>query len=61
METVMIIAHHGITPQIPPRSLVLGSPAKVVRPLESEEIEGLHRSADNYVRFAREYREQGIR
>jgi carbonic anhydrase/acetyltransferase-like protein (isoleucine patch superfamily) len=46
--------------QIPPRSLVLGSPAKVVRSLNPEEVERLHRSADNYVRFAREYRAQGI-
>ena len=45
--------------QIPPRSLVLGSPAKVVRPLTSAEVERLHRSAENYVRFAREYLEQG--
>jgi carbonic anhydrase/acetyltransferase-like protein (isoleucine patch superfamily) len=47
--------------QIPPRSLVLGSPAKVARSLKPEEVERLHRSADNYVRFAREYRAQGIR
>jgi carbonic anhydrase/acetyltransferase-like protein (isoleucine patch superfamily) len=47
--------------QVPPRSLVLGSPAKVVRPLTSAEVERLHRSAENYVRFAREYVEQGIR
>jgi carbonic anhydrase/acetyltransferase-like protein (isoleucine patch superfamily) len=47
--------------QIPPRSLVLGSPAKVTRSLQPKEIERLHRSADNYVRFAREYREQGIK
>lgn len=62
-EECLIGAGAVIAPrtQIPPRSLVLGSPAKVVRPLKSEEIEGLHRSADNYVRFAREYLEQGIR
>ena len=46
--------------QISPRSLVLGSPGKVVRPLKPEEIESLHRSANNYVRFSREYQEQGI-
>jgi len=46
--------------QIPSRSLVLGSPAKVVRPLTLAEVERLHRSAENYVRFAREYVEQGI-
>jgi len=47
--------------KIPPHSLVLGSPAKVIRSLTTEEIDRLHRSADNYVRFAREYIEQGIR
>jgi carbonic anhydrase/acetyltransferase-like protein (isoleucine patch superfamily) len=47
--------------QIPARSLVLGSPAKVVRSLTSAEVERLHRSAENYVRFAREYLAQGIR
>ena len=47
--------------QIPPRSLVLGSPAKVVRPLTEAEVGRLHRSAENYVHFAREYVEQGIR
>lgn len=47
--------------QIPARSLVLGSPAKVVRALTSAEVERLHRSAENYVCFAREYFAQGIR
>jgi carbonic anhydrase/acetyltransferase-like protein (isoleucine patch superfamily) len=47
--------------QIPSHSLVLGSPAKVVRPLTDAEIARLHRSAENYVRFAQEYIEQGIK
>lgn len=47
--------------QIPPRSLVVGNPAKVLRPLRSEEIDRLHQTADNYVRFAHEYIVQGIR
>ena len=46
---------------IPPRSLILGSPAKVVRPLKDEEIVRLHQTADNYVRFSRDYITQGIR
>ncbi len=51
-----------VTPRtvVPPRSLILGNPGKVVRPLNDQEIDSLHRSASNYVRFSREYREQGI-
>lgn len=39
----------------PPRSLILGSPAKVVRTLSEEEVEGLYRSAARYVAFKEEY------
>jgi carbonic anhydrase/acetyltransferase-like protein (isoleucine patch superfamily) len=46
--------------KIPPRSCVLGSPAKVARALRAEEIAHLHDSAANYVRYAREYRAAGI-
>ncbi len=35
--------------KIPPRSLVLGSPAKVKRELTEEEIRGIRESAANYV------------
>ena len=35
--------------QFPPRSLIVGAPAKVVRQLTDEEVEGLRRSADGYV------------
>jgi carbonic anhydrase/acetyltransferase-like protein (isoleucine patch superfamily) len=58
----MIGAGAVVTPrtQIPPRSLVVGNPAKVIRSLNAEEIARLHRSAENYVRFAREYIAQGI-
>lgn len=41
--------------RIPGRSLVLGSPARVVRPLTDEEIEGLKHSSDSYVRLSKEY------
>jgi carbonic anhydrase/acetyltransferase-like protein (isoleucine patch superfamily) len=41
---------------IPPRSLVLGVPGKVVRPLRREEIVGLHRRAKDYVRYANQHR-----
>ena len=35
--------------QVPPRSMVLGSPAKVVRPLKDEEVAGLKVWAQKYV------------
>jgi carbonic anhydrase/acetyltransferase-like protein (isoleucine patch superfamily) len=40
---------------IPDGSLVIGAPGKVVRTLGDEEIEGLTRSADAYVRNARRF------
>ena len=42
---------------IPPRSLVVGSPAKVVRQLTDAELVGILDSAQRYVEKAREYRE----
>lgn len=41
--------------QVPSGSLVLGSPAKVVRALKPEEIAFLKKSADNYVADSRDY------
>jgi len=40
----------------PDGSMILGSPAKVVRQLTPEQIEGLRRSAANYVQNARRFR-----
>lgn len=40
----------------PPRSLIMGSPAKVVRPLSDQEVEELYASARRYVDFKEEYR-----
>lgn len=37
--------------EIPPRSLVLGHPAKVVRELTDEEVATIRPYADNYVRY----------
>jgi carbonic anhydrase/acetyltransferase-like protein (isoleucine patch superfamily) len=37
----------------PPRSMILGSPAKVVRPLRDEEVAGLRPHAEGYVDIAR--------
>lgn len=37
---------------IPPRSLVLGQPAEVVRELTDDEVEQIQDGADNYVRYS---------
>ena len=47
--------------KVPSGSLVLGSPAKVVRALKPEELQHLRDSAANYVGYAASYRQQGIR
>ncbi len=39
----------------PPRSLIMGSPAKVIRELSDEEVESLYLSAQNYVKFKDSY------
>ncbi len=46
--------------QIPPRSLVLGAPAKVVRPLKEEEITGLKSWAQSYLDNAAYCLEHGL-
>jgi carbonic anhydrase/acetyltransferase-like protein (isoleucine patch superfamily) len=47
----IIGAHALVTKgaQIPPGSLVMGTPAKVVRPLRQDEIDGIRIWADHYV------------
>ena len=51
-----------VTPgtKIPSRSLVLGSPAKVVRPLRDDEVAFIHDSAERYVGYAARYRRAGV-
>ena len=39
----------------PPRSLIMGSPAKVVRELTDDEVKELYASAARYVKFKNEY------
>ncbi len=39
--------------QCPPRSLVFGSPAKIVRPLREDEVASLKLSADKYIELAK--------
>jgi len=40
----------------PPRSLIMGSPAKVMRELNDDEVKDLYASAQRYVGFKEEYR-----
>ena len=46
--------------KIPPGSLVLGSPAKVVRALTLDEQAGIKLWAEKYVALSRAYRERGV-
>ena len=39
----------------PPRSLIMGSPAKVIRELSDEEVKELYDSAHRYVEFKKDY------
>lgn len=41
--------------KIPPRSLVLGSPAKVIRQLSDAEVKDIDRYAENYLRYKENY------
>jgi carbonic anhydrase/acetyltransferase-like protein (isoleucine patch superfamily) len=40
---------------VPPKSLILGSPARVKRPVTEKELAWIKESAGNYVRYARQY------
>ena len=46
--------------QIPPRSLVIGSPAKVVRSLTDAEVATIRRYAENYLHYSRIYRGEEV-
>ncbi len=41
----------------PPRSLIVGSPAKVIRELSDEEVKELYASASRYVEFKEDYQD----
>ncbi|MSP25827.1 MAG: gamma carbonic anhydrase family protein [Myxococcales bacterium] len=58
-EGSLVGAGAVVTPgtRIPPRSLVLGSPARVVRPVEDDEALMGRAGAAHYVELAREYRQ----
>ena len=40
---------------VPPRSMVMGSPARVKRPLTDGEVAMIREFADNYVRYRLDY------
>lgn len=40
---------------MPPKSLILGSPAKVKRPVTEKELAWIRESAENYVKYAEQY------
>lgn len=56
-EESLIAAGALVTPgtKIPPRSLVMGAPAKVKREVNAQELELLHRTWKNYVEYSRKY------
>ena len=41
--------------KFPPRSLIMGSPSKVVKALDKEEVEGLIKHAGHYVAYKNDY------
>jgi carbonic anhydrase/acetyltransferase-like protein (isoleucine patch superfamily) len=56
-----LIGANALVPEgkeIPPRSLVLGSPGRVVRSLTDEQVEGLRAIAAHYVEKSRVYRSE---
>ena len=56
----LVAAASVVTPGtiVPPRSLVMGFPARVKRPLTDEEVANLAMFWQNYVNYTREYRKQ---
>ena len=58
-ENVIVGANSLITSSktIPSGVLVMGSPAKVVRELTPDEIEGIRHSVEGYVKLSKEYTE----
>ena len=55
-----IVAANALVPEnrlIPPRSLVVGTPGKVIREITAAEYARIAETADSYMRLAREYLE----
>jgi carbonic anhydrase/acetyltransferase-like protein (isoleucine patch superfamily) len=61
-EDCLVAAGALVAPgtRVPAGQLVLGSPAKMSRPLRAEELQHLRQSAANYVAHAASYRANGI-
>jgi carbonic anhydrase/acetyltransferase-like protein (isoleucine patch superfamily) len=61
-ERCLIGAHATVLMNtvIPPGSMVVGSPARIVRTLSKEEQAGLRVWADHYLVLAEEYKKRGI-
>jgi len=60
-EYSLVAAGAVVTPgsKIPPRSMVMGAPGKVKRPLTDEECRGLERSEKEYMELAGYYKNGG--
>ena len=50
-----LVTGHSV---IPPRSMVLGVPGRVARPLTDEEVQSIRTAADHYVKVSAAYRAQ---
>lgn len=61
-EECLIAAGALVTPntKLPAGHLIIGHPAAVARPLRPEEIARIKQSAQNYVEYAKSYRQQGL-
>ena len=56
-EESMVAAGSLVTQnkKFPPRSLIMGTPAKVIRQLSEDEIANIYKSSQNYVSYKNEY------
>jgi len=53
-----VIAAGAVVPpgmKVPPRSMVMGAPARMRRPVDARDIELIHQSAQNYVALKNDY------
>ncbi len=59
-----IVAAGSLVPpgkKFPPRSLIMGSPAKVVKELNDDDVVGIRNYADRYIAYKNMYLEQGYK